>query len=62
MTRTQRKVHVLLWLVLGPVVLIMFLLVVLARPTVPVQADGLPGVEPDSPALTPNNDAGRRDE
>ncbi len=45
MTSGQRKVHVLLWLVLGPIALIGLALAVVWRPVEPVQDGALPGVE-----------------
>lgn len=46
MTPTQRKAHVLLWFVLGPIALAGLLLAVLWRPPVPVQPGTAPGAEP----------------
>ena len=45
MTSGQRKVHVLLWLVLGPIALIGLALAVVWRPVEPIHEGGLPGVE-----------------
>lgn len=47
MTSGQRKVHVLAWLVLGPIALVGLVLAVLWRPPQPVQDGVLPGVEPE---------------
>jgi hypothetical protein len=44
MTSGQRKVHVLLWLVLGPAALVGLILAVLWRPVEPVQDGDLPGI------------------
>ena len=44
-TSGQRKVHVLLWLVLGPIALIGLVLAVVWRPDEPVQQGELPGVD-----------------
>lgn len=43
MTRAQRKVHVLLWLVLGPLAVVGLVLAVMWRPMEPVQDGALPG-------------------
>jgi len=45
MTTTQRKIHVLMWLVLGPVALVGLLLAVLHKPTAPVENGPLPGLD-----------------
>ncbi|MEM9108842.1 MAG: hypothetical protein AAGC72_02360 [Planctomycetota bacterium] len=45
MTQGQRKVHVLLWLVLGPVAVAGLVLAVVWRPAEPVQRGALPGVD-----------------
>ena len=45
MTSGQRKAHVLLWLVLGPIAVVGLVLAVLWRPAEPVQQGPLPGVE-----------------
>jgi hypothetical protein len=45
MTSGQRKIHVLMWLVLGPVAVAGLALAVLWRPSQPVQDGALPGVE-----------------
>ena len=44
MTGPQRKAHVLLWLVLGPIALVGLALAVVWRPAEPVQDGALPGV------------------
>lgn len=44
MTRCQRKMHVLLWVVLGPIAVAGLVLAVVWRPVEPVQAGDLPGV------------------
>lgn len=46
MTPAQRKAHVLLWLMLGPLALVGLLLAVLWRPPEPVQPGVAPGAEP----------------
>ena len=45
MTSGQRKAHVLLWLVLGPIAVVGLVLAVLWRPAEPVQEGPLPGLE-----------------
>ena len=45
MTSGQRKVHLLLWLVLGPIAVVGLVLAVLWRPPQPVQVGVLPGVD-----------------
>lgn len=45
MTSGQRKMHVLLWLVLGPLAVVGLVLGVLWRPPQPVQDGVLPGVD-----------------
>ncbi len=57
MTGPQRKAHVLLWLVLGPIALIGLVFAVQWRPAEPVQDGGLPGVESSiqSGAAEPEN-------
>lgn len=45
MTSGQRKAHVWLWLVLGPLVLIGLVLAVQWRPPQPVQDGVLPGMQ-----------------
>ena len=45
MTSGQRKVHLLLWLVLGPIAVVGLVLAVLWRPPQPVQDGVLPGVD-----------------
>jgi len=42
-TRTQRKVHVLMWAVVGTVAVVGLVLAVLWRPPVPVQPGRAPG-------------------
>ena len=44
MTRCQRKMHVLVWLVLGPVAVVGLALAVMWRPAEPIQDGALPGV------------------
>lgn len=45
MTSAQRKLHLAVWLVLGPIALIGLALAVVWRPAVPVYDGPLPGVE-----------------
>lgn len=45
MTGPQRKAHLLLWLILGPIALIGLVLALAWRPPVPVQESELPGVQ-----------------
>ena len=45
MTRTQRHIHVWVWLVLGPVVGTLFVLGLWWRPGTPVQPGPVPGVQ-----------------
>lgn len=45
MTSGQRKMHVLLWLVLGPIAVVGLVLAVVWRPVEPVQRGELPGVD-----------------
>lgn len=45
MTGPQRKAHLVLWLILGPLVLVGLLLALAWRPPVPVQEGELPGVQ-----------------
>lgn len=45
MTSGQRKVHVWIWLLLGPIAVIGLALAVAWRPVEPVQEGSLPGVE-----------------
>lgn len=45
MTSGQRKMHVLLWLVLGPIAVAGLVLAVVWRPVEPVQSGALPGVD-----------------
>ncbi|XAL99556.1 hypothetical protein OT109_18500 [Phycisphaeraceae bacterium D3-23] len=58
MTPTQRKAHLLLWLVIGPIALVGLLLAVMWRPPVPVQPGVAPGAEasqdtvPRTPGVT----------
>lgn len=47
MTRGQRKMHVLVWLVLGPAAVVGLVLAVMWRPAEPVQEGVLPGVTPE---------------
>ena len=59
MTVAQRKVHLLIWLVLGPVAAVGLMLAINWRPAPPVQDGPLPGVEaqshepPDDPEVSP---------
>ena len=48
MTSGQRKVHVVLWLVLGPIALIGLALALVMKPAPPVQDGPLPGVESEA--------------
>ena len=57
MTRAQRKAHLLLWLVLGPVALTGLVLAVLWRPPEPVQ----PGIAPGA-SVAPGVEAAMRQE
>lgn len=45
MSSGQRKIHVVLWLVLGPLALIGLAMAVVLKPAEPVQEGDLPGVE-----------------
>ncbi|MEM9345071.1 MAG: hypothetical protein AAGB26_00510 [Planctomycetota bacterium] len=45
MTHGQRKMHVLLWLVLGPIAVAGLALAVVWRPAEPVQDGPLPGLD-----------------
>ena len=45
MTNGQRKAHVIMWLVLGPMAIFGLVLAVLWRPIEPVQKGPLPGVD-----------------
>lgn len=45
MTSGQRKMHVLLWLVVGPIAVVGLVLAVAWRPVEPVQSGALPGVD-----------------
>ena len=58
MTGPQRKVHVLLWLVLGPLALAGLVLAVSMRPSEPVQEGDLPGVDSESKADVAGPDEG----
>lgn len=49
MTGGQRKVHVILWLVLGPIALAGLVAAVLLRPEPAVQPGTLPGVQAVEP-------------
>lgn len=64
MTRTQRKMHLVLWLVLGPAALTGLVLAVLARPPIPVQPGQAPGTEPtpSSPSIANHQRPGAPDE
>ena len=44
MTDGQRKMHLLMWLVLGPIAMLGLALAVIWRPAEPVQEGALPGV------------------
>ena len=44
MTSGQRKMHVLMWLVIGPIALVGLTLAVVWQPAEPVQEGELPGV------------------
>ena len=50
-TNTQRRVHLALWLVLGPAVLVGLVLALTLRPVVPAQAD--PGLAATGPEPSP---------
>jgi len=56
MTSGQRKVHVLLWLVLGPIALIGLGLAVVWRPTDPIEPGPLPGVQAVEAEQSPGGD------
>ena len=58
MTSGQRKVHVVLWLVLGPLALAGLALAVMMKPAEPVQDGPLPGVEAEIPADPADENAG----
>ncbi|MFI4860652.1 MAG: hypothetical protein ACIAXF_08235 [Phycisphaerales bacterium JB063] len=45
MTAAQRKMHLVLWLLLGPVALVGLILAVMWRPSAPVQPGTAPGTE-----------------
>ncbi|MFK7790569.1 MAG: hypothetical protein AB8C95_13890 [Phycisphaeraceae bacterium] len=45
MTSAQRKTHLLLWLVLGPIALVGLALAVVWRPVEPIHEGELPGVD-----------------
>lgn len=49
MTPAQRKTHVLLWLLVGPIALVGLVLAVLWRPPVPVQPGTAPGAASAAP-------------
>lgn len=45
MTPTQRRVHLVVWIVLGPALIGLVLVAVLTRPAQPVQESPIPLVE-----------------
>ena len=45
MTAGQRRTHLLIWLILGPLALIGLAVAVIQRPAEPVQQGPLPGLE-----------------
>jgi hypothetical protein len=51
MTRTLRKAHFLMWLVLGPAIAIILILALQARPA-PTRVDAAPR-NPSSPSTSP---------
>ena len=57
MTSGQRKLHLLMWLVLGPIALVGLALAVAWRPGVPVHDGALPGVQPQAEARQTDRDA-----
>ena len=59
MTRMQRKTHLLLWGVLGPIALVGLVLAVLWRPPLAVHrgaAPGAPAALQDAPAKEPSDE------
>lgn len=45
MTQLQKRIHLLLWFLLGPLALLGLFLAVLWRPAEPIQVGPLPGLE-----------------
>lgn len=52
MTRCQRKMHVLFWLVLGPVAVVGLVLAVMWRPVEPIQDGALPGIASETSEMS----------
>lgn len=53
MTPTQRKTHLMLWLLLGPIALVGLVLAVLWQPPAPIQPGTAPGAAPTPQAAEP---------
>ena len=60
MTSKQRKIHLLLWLILGPAALLGLVLAVAWRPVQPVQDGALPGVSDEIQQVETRGNPGGR--
>lgn len=61
MTSKQRKVHLMMWMVLGPAALLGLVFAVAWRPVEPVQGGVLPGVGPEVNVLIDETGSPGRD-
>ena len=58
MTASQRKVHLLIWLIVAPLALVGLVVALMQGPAEPIEQGPLPGVVDPDPA--PQDDAGAR--